>query len=78
LKMAAEHGIIDSDLAEKARVAYRNYRKIAHNKVLHDVPPPVDLIDLEDDYSNVKQLWNHVLLEDKKHLLLATSNRCFN
>ncbi|QRN41132.1 MAG: bifunctional [glutamate--ammonia ligase]-adenylyl-L-tyrosine phosphorylase/[glutamate--ammonia-ligase] adenylyltransferase [Neisseriaceae bacterium] len=67
LKMAAEHGIIDSDLAEKARVAYRNYRKISHNNVLHDVPPPVDLIDLEENYLNVKQLWHQVFPEDKKN-----------
>ncbi|MFH4355752.1 MAG: bifunctional [glutamate--ammonia ligase]-adenylyl-L-tyrosine phosphorylase/[glutamate--ammonia-ligase] adenylyltransferase, partial [Neisseriaceae bacterium] len=61
LQRSAQYGIIEESLAEKVRWAYRHYRKIAHNQILHDIPPQIDLEALKIDYNYVKTLWHKVL-----------------
>ena len=59
LKRAANHSIIDQSLAQAVGDAYRAYRKIAHNQVLHD-HPPVDQTQLLQHYAIVRELWQQV------------------
>lgn len=60
LKRAADYSIIDQSLAQAVGDAYRAYRKIAHNQVLHDHPPPVDQTQLLQHYATVRELWQQV------------------
>lgn len=60
LKRAAAHGLIPPDLAEKTINAYRRYRRITHDRVLHDTPPPINQERLTRDYESVKALWHTV------------------
>ena len=60
LKRAADYSIINQSLAQAVGDAYRAYRKIAHNQVLHDHPPPVDQTQLLQHYATVRELWQQV------------------
>ena len=58
LKMAAELGLIPADLAEGARNAYREYRRLQHINRLNDAPKsrlPRDLV--EPHIQAVERLW---------------------
>ncbi len=59
LAMAADHGLIDSHLAEQSRVAYRYYRQIQHMANLRDIHLQVD-DTLQSHYQHVKNLWQQV------------------
>ncbi|HRE16099.1 MAG TPA: bifunctional [glutamate--ammonia ligase]-adenylyl-L-tyrosine phosphorylase/[glutamate--ammonia-ligase] adenylyltransferase, partial [Rhodocyclaceae bacterium] len=61
LKMAAELGLIPADLAEAARNAYREYRRLQHLKRLNDAPKariPQEMV--ADHIAAVKSLWQAV------------------
>lgn len=60
LKRAGIHGLIPPALAEKTSNAYRRYRRITHDRVLHDIPPPINQERLAHDYETVKTLWHTV------------------
>ena len=66
LKMAAERGLIDSELARLSRRAYRYYRKQQHNTKLRDA----DKAEVNDEllayYQAVKDLWHTVFGEAAK------------
>ena len=62
LKMAADHGLIDGDLAEGARVAYREFRRIQHGLRLNGaqyarVPPA----QVGTHVAAVRSLWQTVI-----------------
>ncbi|QMT41131.1 bifunctional [glutamate--ammonia ligase]-adenylyl-L-tyrosine phosphorylase/[glutamate--ammonia-ligase] adenylyltransferase [Neisseria shayeganii] len=63
LSMAAERGLIDADLAEACRRAYRHYRQIQHNKKLRDT----ERLEVDDSlrahYAAVQSLWQAVFGE---------------
>ena len=62
LSIAANHGLINEQLAEKSRLAYRYYRQIQHQMNLRD-----QILDETDEclmkhYQSVKTLWQQVFL----------------
>ena len=62
LKMSAEHGLVPMDLAEKARTAYREYRRIQHALRLNGAQyarVPRDQVSAE--MRSVLELWKTVL-----------------
>lgn len=66
LNIAAECGLIDSDLAEKSRTAYRFYRRQQHNTKLRDAEKvEVDAV-LQAHYHSVRALWRQVFGEEAK------------
>ncbi len=61
LKMAAELGLIPADLAEGARVAYREYRRLQHVKRLNDNPKSrIDRDSVAHHIATVRALWERV------------------
>jgi glutamate-ammonia-ligase adenylyltransferase len=61
LKMAAEHGLIAPELAERCRNAYREFRRVQHSLRLNGaqyarVPQP----QLASEIDSVKELWQTV------------------
>jgi glutamate-ammonia-ligase adenylyltransferase len=62
LKMSAEHGLVPMDLAEKARSAYREYRRLQHALRLNGAQyarVPRDQVSAE--MRSVLELWKTVL-----------------
>ena len=59
LRMAAEHGLIDSELSQKTQNAYREYRRIQHNKALCDEVFVVN-DSVQQHYAAVKALRTQV------------------
>ena len=59
LRMAAERGLIDSELSQKTQNAYREYRRIQHNKALCDEEFILNNSVLAH-YQAVKTLWQEV------------------
>ena len=66
LKMAAERGLINRDLAHLSRQAYRHYRKQQHNTKLRDAAKPEVNAELLAYYQAVKDLWQAVFQEEAK------------
>ena len=66
LKMAAERGLINRDLAHLSRQAYRHYRKQQHNTKLRDAAKPEVNTELLAYYQAVKDLWQAVFQEEAK------------
>ena len=66
LKMAAERGLINPDLAHLSRQAYRHYRKQQHNTKLRDAAKPEVNAELLAYYQAVKDLWQAVFQEEAK------------
>jgi [glutamine synthetase] adenylyltransferase / [glutamine synthetase]-adenylyl-L-tyrosine phosphorylase len=59
LKMAAGHGLIDGDLAEGARVAYREFRRIQHGLRLNGAQfARVRAEQVAAHVAAVRELWN--------------------
>ncbi|MBR3482960.1 MAG: hypothetical protein IKH45_08810, partial [Neisseriaceae bacterium] len=59
LRMAAERGLIDSELSQKTQNAYREYRRIQHNKALCDEEFILNNCVLAH-YQAVTTLWQEV------------------
>jgi glutamate-ammonia-ligase adenylyltransferase len=57
LRMAASLNLIPADLAETARNAYREYRRLQHGMRLNDMQPRVCRQDLAGQIAAVRQLW---------------------
>ena len=66
LNMAAQRGLIDADLAEQCRAAYRHYRQQQHNKNLRDWQRAAVDSELLAHYEHVKTLWAQVFGEPVK------------
>jgi glutamate-ammonia-ligase adenylyltransferase len=61
LRMAAAHGLIDKDLAERCRDAYREYRRLQHALRLNGAPyARVPGNDVLQEIAAVKALWQAV------------------
>uniref|UniRef100_UPI00359F1D25 hypothetical protein n=1 Tax=Neisseria weixii TaxID=1853276 RepID=UPI00359F1D25 len=66
LNIAADCGLIDKQLAEQSRTAYRFYRQQQHNTKLRDVGK-VEVNDvLLGHYDSVRKLWLEVFGEEAK------------
>ncbi|MDF0604790.1 bifunctional [glutamate--ammonia ligase]-adenylyl-L-tyrosine phosphorylase/[glutamate--ammonia-ligase] adenylyltransferase [Neisseriaceae bacterium TC5R-5] len=63
LAQAAEAGLIDPQLAEHARGAYRRYRRLQHAARLNDKQGIEVDAQLQDDYRQSRQLWQQVFAE---------------
>lgn len=66
LNMAAQLGLIDANLAEQCRAAYRHYRQQQHNKNLRDWQRAAVDSELLVHYEHVKTLWAQVFGEAVK------------
>ena len=66
LKIAAECGLIDKNLAENCAAAYRHYRQIQHNKNLRDWKRAEVNEELLQYYDYVRKLWEQVFDESVK------------
>lgn len=66
LNIAAQHGLVDSDCAEKCGAAYRYYRTLQHAQRLHDAVQVCVDDTLLSHYENVKMLWKQVFDEKVK------------
>ena len=66
LKIAAECGLIDKNLAENCATAYRHYRQIQHNKNLRDWKRAEVNEELLQYYDYVRKLWEQVFDESVK------------
>ena len=66
LKIAAECGLIDKNLAENCATAYRHYRQIQHNKNLRDWKRAEVNEELLQYYDYVRKLWEEVFDESVK------------
>ncbi len=66
LNMAAQRGLIDANLAEQCRAAYRHYRQQQHNKNLRDWQRAAVDSELLVHYEHVKTLWAQVFGEAVK------------
>lgn len=63
LRMAAELGLIPADLADKARNAYREYRRLQHGHRLNQEKAKACLDQLEHHTGAVEALWKGVFGE---------------
>ena len=66
LNIAAQHGLVDGDWAEKCGAAYRYYRTLQHAQRLHDAVQVCVDDTLLSHYENVKMIWKQVFDEDVK------------
>lgn len=66
LKIAAECGLIDKNLAENCATAYRHYRQIQHNKNLRDWKRAEVNEELLQYYDYIRKLWEQVFDESVK------------
>ncbi|HZX32204.1 MAG TPA: bifunctional [glutamate--ammonia ligase]-adenylyl-L-tyrosine phosphorylase/[glutamate--ammonia-ligase] adenylyltransferase [Rhodocyclaceae bacterium] len=65
LRMAAELGLIPADLAEGTRNAYREYRRLQHQKRLNDSPKSrIERNGVQGHIDAVGLLWKHVFRLD--------------
>jgi glutamate-ammonia-ligase adenylyltransferase len=60
LKIAAEAGLIPTDLAEAVRDAYREYRRMQHAQRLNGGKGRVATASVADKAAAVRALWHHV------------------
>lgn len=67
LDMAAARGLIDAEVAEQCRAAYRHYRKLQHNTKLFDTPAVEVDETLRAHYRCVCGLWTAVFGEAPKY-----------
>jgi glutamate-ammonia-ligase adenylyltransferase len=63
LRIAAAVGLIPADLAEQARDAYREYRRMQHLRRLNDLDSRVDAAPHAERIAAVRALWKHVFQE---------------
>jgi glutamate-ammonia-ligase adenylyltransferase len=63
LRIAAAAGLIPADLAEQARDAYREYRRMQHQRRLNDLDSRVDAAPHAQRIAAVRALWKHVFDE---------------
>lgn len=66
LSIAAQTGLIDTELAEAAAAAYREFRRIQHNKRLRDAPNAKPDAQLRARYEAVKALWTAVFGQEPR------------
>ena len=64
LNLAAQAGLINTDSADRARIAYRFYRQQQHNTKLRDMEKLEVCAQLLNYYAEVKQLWMQVFGEE--------------
>ncbi|MFN4148007.1 MAG: bifunctional [glutamate--ammonia ligase]-adenylyl-L-tyrosine phosphorylase/[glutamate--ammonia-ligase] adenylyltransferase [Rhodocyclaceae bacterium] len=64
LKIAADCGLIPDDLAEAARDAYREYRRLQHQRRLNDLDSRVEAAPLAARIAAVRALWQLVFGEN--------------
>jgi len=64
LRSAAECGLIPADLAEVARDAYREYRRLQHLRRLNNLDSRVDAAAHAERIAAVRALWKHVFGEN--------------
>ncbi len=60
LKMAGKVGLIPAELAERVRVAYREFRRLQHQLRLNNQPARVDAAAVAERIAAVRALWQHV------------------
>jgi glutamate-ammonia-ligase adenylyltransferase len=60
LKIAADCGLIPAELAEAAREAYREYRRLQHKLRLNNLDSRVEAAPLAARIAAVRALWKHV------------------
>jgi glutamate-ammonia-ligase adenylyltransferase len=63
LRIAAAAGLIPADLAEQVRDAYREYRRIQHQRRLNDLDSRVEAAQVAPLAAPVRALWQHVFDE---------------
>ncbi|MFN3883636.1 MAG: bifunctional [glutamate--ammonia ligase]-adenylyl-L-tyrosine phosphorylase/[glutamate--ammonia-ligase] adenylyltransferase [Rhodocyclaceae bacterium] len=63
LRIAAECGLIPRDLAEAVRDAYREYRRLQHQRRLNDLDGRVPAAPHRERIAAVRRLWQHVFGE---------------
>ncbi|MBU0752569.1 MAG: bifunctional [glutamate--ammonia ligase]-adenylyl-L-tyrosine phosphorylase/[glutamate--ammonia-ligase] adenylyltransferase [Gammaproteobacteria bacterium] len=63
LKIAADAGLLPSELAERGRDAYREYRRLQHQLRLNNLPTRVDTATVSERIDAVRALWRHVFGE---------------
>ncbi|MCS4532843.1 bifunctional [glutamate--ammonia ligase]-adenylyl-L-tyrosine phosphorylase/[glutamate--ammonia-ligase] adenylyltransferase [Neisseria montereyensis] len=64
LSIAADVGLIDKQLAEQSRAAYRFYRQQQHNTKLRDAEKVEETEEVLAYYDNVRKLWHQVFGEE--------------
>jgi len=64
LRIAAECGLIPADLADVARDAYREYRRLQHLRRLNNLDSRVDATPHAQRIAAVRALWKHVFGEN--------------
>jgi glutamate-ammonia-ligase adenylyltransferase len=65
LRIAAECGLIPAGLAETVRDAYREYRRLQHQRRLNNLDSRVAAAPHRERIAAVRQLWSHVLGENE-------------
>ncbi len=60
LRIAAECGLIPADLAEQSRDAYREYRRMQHQRRLNNLDSRIDAAPQAERIAAVRALWKHV------------------
>jgi [glutamine synthetase] adenylyltransferase / [glutamine synthetase]-adenylyl-L-tyrosine phosphorylase len=65
LRIAAECGLIPADLAELSRDAYREYRRMQHQRRLNNLDSRIDAAPQAERIAAVRKLWSHVFGEIK-------------
>ncbi|MDP1653524.1 MAG: bifunctional [glutamate--ammonia ligase]-adenylyl-L-tyrosine phosphorylase/[glutamate--ammonia-ligase] adenylyltransferase [Rhodocyclaceae bacterium] len=63
LRSAAECGLIPADLAEASRDAYREYRRMQHQRRLNNLDSRIDAAPQAERIAAVRALWKHVFGE---------------
>jgi glutamate-ammonia-ligase adenylyltransferase len=64
LRIAAECGLIPADLAEASRDAYREYRRMQHQRRLNNLDSRVEAAPHGQRIEAVRKLWQHVFGEN--------------
>ena len=65
LRIAAECGLIPAALAEQSRDAYREYRRMQHQRRLNNLDSRIDAAPQAGRIAAVRKLWSHVFGEIK-------------
>ncbi len=63
LRIAAECGLIPAALAEEVRDAYREYRRLQHQRRLNNLDSRIEAAPHAQRIAAVRQLWSHVFGE---------------
>ena len=64
LRIAAECGLVPADLAETVRDAYREYRRLQHQRRLNNLDSRIDAAPQAERIAAVRALWKHVFGEN--------------